>query len=124
MGIALSRLSLLAFVAVAPLAIPCSAQASGLLDDEQIGVNFPSAFIMFGGGRSENIDIGDCDNDGDFDVIVANGGDGANQANEIQINNGGIQGMPGTFANGTSTRFAGVPNDRSRDLEFADFDGD
>jgi len=95
------------------------------LADLQPGRNFPTASIAFGTGRSENIDVGDVDSDGDFDVVVANGGDGSPQANEIYMNNGGAQGgTPGTFANQTSLRFVGVPADRSRDIEFADFDND
>lgn len=99
--------------------------ASAQLTDLQSGRNFPTAATNFGTGRSENIDIGDVDNDGDYDVVVANGGDGAAQANEIYINNGGAQGgSVGTFSNGTGARFAGVPNDTSRDIELADVDND
>ncbi len=117
----LSRLSALSGVALLVLGSTASAQ----LADLQPGRNFPTAAAAFGGGRSENVDIGDCDNDGDFDVIIANGGDGGSQANEIYINNGGTQGgTQGTFSNGTGARFSGVPNDRSRDIEFADFDAD
>jgi len=117
----LSSLSALSGAALLILGSTASAQ----LADLQPGRNFPTASVTFGQGRSENIDIGDVDNDGDYDVIVANGGDGSNQANEIYINNGGAQGgSEGTFSNGTSARFSGVPNDRSRDIEFADFDAD
>jgi hypothetical protein len=98
---------------------------SAQLADLQPGRNFATASIQFGTGRSENIDVGDVDNDGDLDVAIANGGDGSEQANEIYINNGGAQGgTPGTFANETATRFVAVPDDRSRDIEFADFDND
>jgi hypothetical protein len=117
----LSRLSALSGVALLVLGSNVPAQ----LADLQPGRNFPTASIQFGSGRSENIDLGDVDNDGDYDVIVANGGDGSNQANEIYINNGGVQGgTEGTFSNATGARFSGVPNDRSRDIEFADFDAD
>jgi hypothetical protein len=117
----LSRLTALSGVALLVLGSTASAQ----LSDLQPGRNFPTAAIVFGAGRSENIDIGDVDNDGDYDVIVANGGDGSSQANEIYINNGGAQGgTEGTFSSGTSARFSGIPTDRSRDAEFADFDND
>ncbi len=98
----------------------------GQLTDIQPGRNFTNAVVAFGtSGRSENIDVGDIDNDGDYDVGVANGGDGAVQLNEIYVNNGNAQGgVQGVFENGTPTRFAGLPADTSRDIEFADFDGD
>jgi len=116
-----SRLTALSGAALLVLCPTAPAQ----LTDLQPGRNFPTASIAFGQGRSENIDIGDVDNDGDYDVIVANGGDGSSQANEIYINNGGAQGgTAGTFSSGTGSRFSGVPNDRSRDIEFADFDAD
>jgi hypothetical protein len=104
------------------LALPAAAQ----LTDLQPGRNFTSDnSAQFGTGRSENIDLGDCDNDGDLDVIVANGGDAAPQANRIYVNQGGLQaGTPGTFADETGVRFAGMPNDTSRDCEFVDIDGD
>ncbi len=112
---------LISLAALATVATPASAQ----LTDLQPGRNFPTAGIQFGGGRSENIDIGDIDNDGDFDVGVANGGDGTPQGNELYLNNGGLQGgTQGTFTNATGARFVGVPNDTSRDIEFADFDAD
>ena len=107
---------------VSVFASVCSTQ---VFTDLQSGRNFPTAALEFGGGRSENIDVGDCDNDGDYDVIVANGGDGSGQLNLIFINNGGSQGgTVGTFTDETAARFAGVPLDRSRDIEFADYDGD
>ena len=93
--------------------------------DLQPGRNFPTAQVQFGSGRSENVDLGDVDNDGDYDVVIANGGDGSAQANRIYVNNGGLQGgAQGTFSDGTAARFSGVPNDTSRDIELADFDGD
>ncbi|GJM21104.1 MAG: hypothetical protein DHS20C15_10190 [Planctomycetota bacterium] len=118
------RLSLsttLAGLAVLALGTDVSAQIADL----QPGRNFPTAINAFGGGRSENIDLADIDHDGDYDVGISNGGDGSAQANVIYINNGGVQGGTiATFSNGTATRFAGFPNDTSRDIEFADFEND
>ncbi len=103
------------------LPTPLAAQ----LTDLQPGRNFPTAAISFGAGRSENIDLGDVDNDGDLEVGVANGGDGSAQANTLYVNQGGLQGgTEGTFLDETATRFVGVPNDTSRDIDFADWDGD
>jgi hypothetical protein len=108
----------LSVLALAPL-------AAGQLTDLQPGRNFPTAASQFGGGRSENIDFGDCDNDGDLDVIVGNGGDGAAENNRIFINRGGLQGGTlGIFTEDTANRFAGVTVDTSRDIEFMDMDND
>ena len=112
---------LISLAALATVASPAMAQ----LTDLQPGRNFPTASIAFGSGRSENIDIGDIDNDGDFDVGVANGGDGTPQANKLYLNNGNLQGgTEGSFSDVSGARFVGVPNDTSRDIEFADFDMD
>ena len=112
-------------MSVAGLAVLAFGTADAQLTDLQPGRNFPVAQQQFGANRSENIDVGDVDNDGDLDVIVGNGGDFGNEPNRIFINNGGLQGGTlGTFTEGTSTRFAGVPNDTARDIEFADFDND
>jgi hypothetical protein len=98
--------------------------AAAQLTDLQTGRNYASE-ANFGLNRSENIDFGDCDNDGDMDVIVGNGGDFGPEPNRIFINRGGLQGgTVGTFVEETSTRFAGVPNDTSRDIEFVDIDND
>ncbi len=104
----------------------CAPAASSQLADLQPGRNFQSADIQFGTtGRSENIDVGDVDNDGDYDVGVSNGGDGTAQTNQIHINGGNLQaGTQGTFTDESATRFSGLPADTSRDIEFADIDGD
>jgi len=72
--------------------------------------------------NSENIDFGDVDGDGDWDIAIANGGDSGNQQNQLWLNLGpGIQ--VGEFQDVTATQFPAV-NDSSRDIEFADIDSD
>jgi hypothetical protein len=116
-----SRLAGIALALAFPAAATGAAQALG---DLQPGRNF-TATASFGLNRSENIDAGDVDDDGDMDVGVANGGDGAPEQNRLFINLGGLQGgTVGAFAEETATRFAGVALDTSRDIEFVDFDAD
>lgn len=75
-------------------------------------------------GYTESAAFGDVDRDGDWDVVFANGGDFGNQQNRMWINLGDAQGGTiGTFADETAARFPAV-TDTSRDLEFADYDGD
>ncbi len=114
MRIAATTLACLALTAAAP----------AQLADLQPGRNF-TASANFGLNRSANIDGGDVDNDGDLDVVVANGMDFGNEPNRIFINRGGLQGgLIGTFQEETAARFAGIPSDRSRDIEFVDFEDD
>ncbi|MED5331168.1 MAG: VCBS repeat-containing protein [Planctomycetota bacterium] len=114
---------LFALTAIVVLTVGSFAEAQ--LSDLQPGRNFPTAATQFGNNRSENIDVGDVDNDGDLDVIVGNGGDFGPEPNRIYINRGGLQGgTVGTFSQETNTRLAGAPNDTSRDIEFADIDND
>ena len=95
------------------------------LSDLQPGRNFPTAEVAFGGDHSENIDLGDIDNDGDLDVGIGNGGDQGPQPNRLFVNNGNLQGgIQGNFHEGTAARLVGVPNDTTRDIEFADLDLD
>ncbi len=115
-----SVLSLMSGAALVALATNAPAQ----LTDLQPGSNFANE-NNFGLNYSENIDPGDVDNDGDLDVLVANGGDQGAQPNRLFLNNAGLQGgTVGTFTEATSTRFAGAPNDTSRDGEFMDVDND
>ncbi len=115
---------LLPILATGAALVLANQAASAQLTDLQPGRNY-AAEANFGLNRSENIDFGDCDNDGDMDAIVANGGDFGAEPNRIFINNGVLQaGTVGTFTEGTAARFAGVPNDVSRDIEFVDIDND
>jgi hypothetical protein len=72
--------------------------------------------------RSENVDFGDVDLDGDWDAVFADGGDAAQDQNRIWINRGPGANL-GKFLDETSSRFPAV-NDQSRDIEFVDFDND
>ena len=75
-------------------------------------------------GFTENVDFGDVDNDGDWDAAFANGGDVGNQQNRLWINQGFAQGGTlGVFVDETTTRCPAIA-DSSRDIEFADYDGD
>lgn len=82
------------------------------------------AFTSGSQGYSENGDFGDVDLDGDWDLAIADGGDFGNLLNQLQINQGGLQGGTlGLFVDEAATRFPSQPDD-SRDIEFADIDGD
>ncbi len=71
---------------------------------------------------TENVDFADVDNDGDWDVMFANGGDGGNDQNEMWINAFG--GDPiGKLTNRTTQQLPAVLDD-SRDVEFVDYDQD
>ena len=100
------------------LLLSSSPAAPAQLADLQPGRNFFAEQVL-GSGQSENGDFGDADNDGDLDVVVANGGSGVKQLPRIFINAG-----PGTFTDETVTRFAGLPTMGSRDIEFVDFEDD
>jgi hypothetical protein len=83
-----------------------------------------NAKIPATGSRTENVDFGDIDLDGDWDAALAEGGDTAQDQNEIWVNQGGLQGGTlGQFANETATRAPAIL-DQSRDIEFVDFDSD
>jgi hypothetical protein len=71
-------------------ALLLAAATRAQLADLQPGRNFV-AQANFGLNRSANIDGGDVDNDGDLDVVVANGTDFGDEPNRIFINQGGLQ---------------------------------
>ena len=74
--------------------------------------------------HSENVDFADVDLDGDWDAVFADGGDSGDDQNRLWINSGGLQGgTEGVFVDETVTRFPSLLDD-SRDVEFADIDGD
>ena len=76
------------------------------------------------GGYSENVDFADVDLDGDFDCLVADGGELGNQKTRLWINQGGLQnGTTGVFVDETNARLTAAA-DASRDVDFADLDGD
>lgn len=73
---------------------------------------------------TENVDLGDIDQDGDWDAVFADGGSFGNDQNRCWVNQGGLQGgMEGEFIDQTVMRFPNAP-DTSLDIEFGDIDGD
>jgi hypothetical protein len=72
--------------------------------------------------RTENVDFGDVDGDGDWDAVFADGADFDQDQNRLWINQGPGSGL-GVFVDETATRCPPI-NDQSRDVEFVDFDGD
>jgi hypothetical protein len=73
---------------------------------------------------TEHVDLADVDLDGDWDAGFANGGDSGAQQNSLWINLGGAQaGTLGHFEDQSVLRLPAV-NDVSREIEFADIDGD
>ena len=70
------------------------------------------------------MDFGDVDLDGDWDAVLAKGGDIGNEQSRIWINQGGLQGGTlGLFLDDTAARFPPMAH-TSRDIEFADLDRD
>ncbi len=95
-----------------------TASAQNFVDNQ---ADIPSG-SPFNNSRSENVDFGDVDQDGDWDAVFADGGDQDQDQNRIWINRGPGVNL-GKFIDETSTRFPAI-NDQSRDIEFVDFDGD
>ncbi|MEM7310843.1 MAG: VCBS repeat-containing protein [Planctomycetota bacterium] len=100
------------------LAGPSFAQDAYVLDTSVVpmgpGIN----------SSTENVDWGDIDLDGDWDIAVADGGDDGNDQDRLWVNQGGAQaGLIGVFLDETAAQAPSV-NDTSRDCEFADIDGD
>jgi hypothetical protein len=107
-------------VASAALLIPAVAGAQSFVNN--------TTEIPTGGAPnssfSENVSFADVDQDGDQDAIFADGGDLGNDRNRIWINQGGLQaGTVGVFVDETATRIPAI-QDASRDIDFADIDGD
>ncbi len=107
--------------------VSSAAAALALATASSAQVVFTNATTQFpasNAGDTENVDFGDVDGDGDFDAILAEGGDGGNDQNNIWINRGGeAGGTIGFFADRTTTQFPAVL-DQSRDIEFVDIDLD
>jgi hypothetical protein len=82
------------------------------------------AKLPFNTGSTENVDFADVDGDGDLDAALAEGGDDGSDQNNLWINRGfEVGGAIGFFADRTATQFPTLLDD-SRDIEFADLDGD
>jgi hypothetical protein len=114
MGTPAHRSSPLRFATLGLLCAPAAAQ---------VFVDTP-AKIPANGGYTENVDFADVDGDGDFDAALAEGGDTGNDQNNLWINRGfEAGGTIGFFADRTATQFPPIL-DSSRDVEFADIDGD
>ncbi|HKX46766.1 MAG TPA: FG-GAP-like repeat-containing protein, partial [Planctomycetota bacterium] len=78
----------------------------------------------FNNSRSQEVDFGDVDLDGDLDAVFADGGEDFVDQNRIWINLGGLQGGAlGSFVDETAARLPLV-SDASDDVELADIDGD
>lgn len=73
---------------------------------------------------TEDCDFADVDHDGDWDVALADGGDQGNDQSRLWVNRAGLQGGAlGLYADVTATQLP-VASYQSRDIDFADIDGD
>jgi hypothetical protein len=101
----------------------CSFAALAPLGAAQVFTSTP-AQIPATGSQTENVDFGDIDQDGDWDAVIADGGDTSQDQNRVYVNRGGLQAGPiGFFQDETSARMP-VVNADGRDIEFGDFDAD
>lgn len=93
--------------------------AGGIQFVEQTAINFPSPNPT---EYTNQMSFADIDNDGDLDIVFANGGNfsspGTPQLLRIYINNGS-----GIFTDETNARTGGLTF-RARGVEFGDIDGD
>lgn len=112
------RSKLSAFAGLASVA--CLSQSASA----QAFQNLSATRIPISGGSTENVDFADLDQDGDFDAILAEGGDSGDDQNNLWINRGFEPGGTiGFFADRTATQFPALL-DQSRDIEFVDLDND
>lgn len=108
------------------LAVVLGVALSGGLHAQAFGVNTTDVPQGSPGNDSntEQVDFADIDLDGDWDAVFADGGDSSQDQNRVWVNLGGLQGgTTGEFADETATRMPPIL-DQSRDVEFADMDGD
>jgi len=102
------------------------AASTGIAHAQAFGVNTTDVPQGSPGNDSntEQVDFADIDLDGDWDAVFADGGDSSQDQNRVWVNLGGLQGgVTGEFADETATRMPPIL-DQSRDVEFADIDGD
>lgn len=109
----------LGVVTVVTLAVPLSAQLAPFQSAPQ--------FVPFGSENSSPtlaIQFGDVDNDGDFDALLASGGEWGPHQNRIWYNWANLQGgVLGDFVDGTQVHFP-LTAHASTDVEILDFDDD
>ena len=99
-----------------PFAVLASAALFGATTQAQF-VRDTSGIIPSEASSSENIDFGDIDADGDWDAVIADGGDDGDDQNRVWINTGSA------FVDETASRYPTFLDD-SRDIEFVDIEGD
>jgi hypothetical protein len=100
--------------------LPSSPSARQYTNDP---ASIPSG-TLFNDNHTENVELGDVELDGDWDVAIANGGDFGKEQNRLWVNQGGLQqGVEGFFLDRTAEQLP-VISDASRDIEFVDFDND
>lgn len=104
------------FLVTLSFSAPCAAQQF---------VDISASALPGLGLNTEAVKFGDLDQDGDLDLIYANGGDAGSQLSKILINNGLAQGgVIGTFTDATNTAIPGLFSQSSRDVQTVDVDRD